>query len=720
MSHAALTSTTQDFSDLEIRILKLEGAGYPVEMTLDSEQEFPRGHLDPGFLPWVPSSSATQDGKRLFDWLLADNRLKTAWAEVRGRCPQRRIRLRIDAEAPELHTLPWELLRDATAATPQDLAASTATPFSRYLAGIWQPGSPILKRPIKVLVAIPDPKGLAELGLSPINAAAEWAVLQQATAGLEVELVQYPHPSAGFSLETREGDMVQVGGQSKPCTLGGLEAELRQGYHILHIVAHGAYDEANEETLLYLTDDDNYVQVVRDADLADMLARQLADTDVQREDKLRLVFLASCQTATRSSADAFRGLAPQLVAAGVPAVLAMQDLVSASTAQAFTSTFYRRLLQHGLADLAANEARSSLLTAQLPGVAIPVLFQRLRSGELLGQRGHITSDQAELFWPFLMENIERGQCSAFLGPHVNTGLLPGPETVAEELAAKYGYPLPDRSSLSRVAQFMAVHDPDVLRSDYIQLLQRSLFSYLGLKPTKGEKQRFRSASFTDTAEALNWAGQVLQVQENEIHHLLADLPLPLYLTTNMDNFMFEALRHNGRNPRREGLRWQPQAGSPQYVLAPRPSPEQPVVFHLNGHDGDAEQRRHLVLSEDDYLAHFVRLARDQETILPMNVLSEISQHSFVFLGYNINDWEFRVILQGLLKPIAQTGGAKLHVGVQLEVEGNPNADKVIDYLRRYLGRFNIEIYWGTPQQFVAELHAYWHEYLEGEDDGWGF
>lgn len=688
-----------DFHDLEIRILKIEEAGYPVEITLASEQEFPRGYLDPGFLPWTPGPSPTDDGQRLFDWLLADERLKTAWAEARGRHPQRRIRLRIDAEAPELHALPWELLRDAGDGTaPHDLTASAATPFSRYLAGTWQPGSPILKRPVKVLVAIANPQGLAGEGLAAIDPDEEWAVLEEATAGLDVELHRLP----------------------PPCTLSALEAELRQGYHLLHVVAHGAYDGDGDQAFLYLADAGDQLQLVRDADLAAMLARQLADTDLQREDKLRLVFLASCQTATRSPADAFRGLAPRLVAAGVPSVLAMQDLVPAPTAQAFTATFYRQLLQHGLVDLATNEARASLLTARLPGAAIPALFMRLRSGELLGRRGHITSERADLFWPFLLEKLERGQCSAFLGPRINAGLLPGQETVARELAAKYGYPLPDDQNLTRVAQFMAVHDPHLLRDDYVRLLQRSLFSYLGLKPTKEQKQRFRDAGLTETAEALDWAGRVLQVQENEIHHLLASLPLPLYLTTNADSFMFEALRHQGRNPRRVGPRWEPQAGSPQYVLTPRPSPEEPVVFHLNGHDGDEEQRRHLVLSEDDYLAHFVRLSRDQETILPMNVLSEISQHSFVFLGYTIHDWEFRVILQGLLKPIASTGGAKLHVGVQLDVEQNPNADKVIDYLRRYLGRFNIEIYWGTSQQFVAELHAYWHDYLQAEDHGWEF
>jgi hypothetical protein len=213
---------------------------------------------------------------------------------------------------------------------------------------------------------------------------------------------------------------------------------------------------------------------------------------------------------------------------------------------------------------------------------------------------------------------------------------------------------------------------------------------------------------------------VLDVRENEIHHILADLALPLYVTTNADSFMVEALKHKGLSPRRVGPRWQPQAGTPQYVLSPAPSRDQPVVLHLNGHDGDPEQRQHLVLSEDDYLAHFVRISRDQEMILPMNVLRAISQHTFLFLGYGIDDWEFRVLLQGLIGPIAQIGGAKLHVGVQLEVEQEPNADKVIDYLRRYLQRFNIEIYWGTSQQFVSELHARWHEYLEAEADDWSF
>jgi hypothetical protein len=183
--------------------------------------------------------------------------------------------------------------------------------------------------------------------------------------------------------------------------------------------------------------------------------------------------------------------------------------------------------------------------------------------------------------------------------------------------------------------------------------------------------------------------------------------------------MFEALKQrDGVSPRRIGLRWeQPEAGTPQYVLNPEPSANEPVVLHLNGHDGDAEQMKHLVLSEDDYLEHFVRLTRDQEIILPMNVLGMLSEHSFLFLGYHLDDWELRVILQGLTKQIAETSrDRKTHVGVQLEQEEELTSDDAMNYLRRYMQEFNVDIYWGSSKQFVNELSKQWQDYLEADDD----
>ena len=46
-----------------------------------------------------------------------------------------------------------------------------------------------------------------------------------------------------------------------------------------------------------------------------------------------------------------------------------------------------------------------------------------------------------------------------------------------------------------------------------------------------------------------------------------------------------------------------------------------------------------------------------------------------------------------------------------------DANRAQEYLQRYLGRFNIDIYWGTPQQFVAELCNQWRQHQEA-GDGW--
>ncbi len=345
------------FADLEIRIRTLEDAGYPVEITLNHAQQY-GGLLSPD----LPKGG---DGARLFAWLFADNTLKEAWEHARGQHPQRRIRLRLDADAPELHAMPWEALRDSD--TDIDLAAADATPFSRYMAGTWPSGSPIPTRPIKMLVAIANPDDLGKHNLAALDEKAEWANLCEATDGLDIALTRLP----------------------PPCTLSAIAEELRQGYHVLHIVAHGAYSKRRGQAALYLADAENHVAVVPEDEFAAMLKRQLADGDTQSPDRgaqnserVRLVFLASCESASRSTADAFRGLAPALVNAGVPAVVAMQDKVSIMAARAFSRTFYARLLEHGLVDLAGNQARAALLDAGSGEAAVPVVFMRMEDGRL--------------------------------------------------------------------------------------------------------------------------------------------------------------------------------------------------------------------------------------------------------------------------------------------------------------------------------------------------
>ena len=103
---------SDDYADVEIRILKKDEDKYWVELTCNDEQEYPRGELAPVVLPHTLDPG--EIGEALFKQLFADDHLKRGWATIRGQHPLRRIRLRIDADIPELHTIPWELLRDAT------------------------------------------------------------------------------------------------------------------------------------------------------------------------------------------------------------------------------------------------------------------------------------------------------------------------------------------------------------------------------------------------------------------------------------------------------------------------------------------------------------------------------------------------------------------------------------------------------------------------------
>lgn len=332
--------------------------GYPVELILDQGQTLAGGYLSSELLPWQASNLPLEDGQRLFSYLFQDINLRQAWAEIRGDHPQRRIRLHIDPHAPALHTIPWELLRDVSPGqAPQTLAADSNLPFSRYLPGEHDPGKPISERPLKMLVAIADPSDLAAKGFAPIDKEnEEYPVIKAALAGISQ-------------------DELQVTYMDGPVTLDALADTLAEGYHILHLIAHGQVE--NNQTTLILAGEDN--QAVEISDIA--FVQKVANLPQLPQ----LIYLVSCQSATRSPADAWRGLAPKLIQVGVPAVLAMQDVVSFETAQHFTTAFYQTLLwkQGGWVDLAANEARSSLMNrADFKGAATPVLYSRLMENRL--------------------------------------------------------------------------------------------------------------------------------------------------------------------------------------------------------------------------------------------------------------------------------------------------------------------------------------------------
>lgn len=349
-----MVATDRSLDTLDIRISRGHDLGYNVELRL-GEREFPPGVLDPAVITSVGEAGPDEAGTRLFAALISDERVRMAWNLAAALAPRRRIRLRIDEAAPELHTLPWEGLRDVSpSATEREPAADRDTPFSRLVP--WSQALPpaIDERPVRVLSAVAAPSDLDVYRLPPIERDAEIAGIADAMALAPAGLVEHTALKG-------------------PCTLAALEAALEAGYHVLHLVAHGVA-RRDGELALFLEKNDGTVDRIDGSNFAAMLER------LGRE--LRLTVLMVCSSAVRSPGDARIGLAPRLLAAGVPAVLAMQDLMPVDTGRAFTRALYGELWSGGEVDRAANRARATLLTSHMRGSAVPVLYSALAGNRL--------------------------------------------------------------------------------------------------------------------------------------------------------------------------------------------------------------------------------------------------------------------------------------------------------------------------------------------------
>jgi hypothetical protein len=341
--------------DLEIRIhaRDADGRPYAVEASLGNGGHFTGGELRLNRdtlreAALDPQAYGQQLADALFFGPIRDAYLKaTTYAETLAEnCL--RLRLWIDHDVADLHALPWELLRVDDVL----LSANAATPFSRYLPATTPWETDVTARPLRVLAVISNPTDLANYGLPPVNAEVEHALLKEALADQDVQL-----------------DFLEP-----PVTLSRLEAKLRDGYHVLHYVGHGAVGKEHGEPVLYLQREDERAALVKGRRISAMLARQGV--------RPHLVVLSACESATVATEDAYVALGPQLIQRGVPAVVAMRGKISQASARTFSQTLYERLLAHGVVDLAMNEARSTLVTAECPDAAVPVLFMRLKDGRL--------------------------------------------------------------------------------------------------------------------------------------------------------------------------------------------------------------------------------------------------------------------------------------------------------------------------------------------------
>lgn len=626
-------------------------------------------------------------GKLLTDSLLSDNETRSAIQRAFESAQQQdvplRLRLDLDESSPELHNLRWETLHNLL--TGGTLLTSEQIYFSRYLrSSDWRPVRLRSRTDLRALVVIANPANLNDFQV-------EGSTLPAFDVPHELEMIRESLGTIPVTVVNEPGTV----------TVNTIIAQMREGYDIVYLLAHGAMLQG--EPYLWLEDEQGQAAVVAGSDLVRRL-QDLAHLP-------RLIVLGSCQSAGQGNDDrqsrnlALSALGPRLAAAGVPAVLAMQGNVALETLRGFLPVFFRELERDGYIDRAMAAARSHVQDRN--DWWMPVLFMRLRSGRIWYVAGFGEEGTDFEKWPALIRNIRRGNCTPIIGQRLTESVLDPLGDFARRWADRYGFPLAphQREDLPQVAQFLAINqDPQFPREELIEQLQIDVL----------ERYADRLPADADQLPLDELFAYVSSYQREQIpnypYRMLAELPFRIYLTANLTNLLTEELRAVGKDPQIEICRWNEDLENlpsiydddPDY----QPTVEQPLVYHLFGITGEPDS---AVVAEDDYFDFLIGVSANKE-LIPIAVREALADTGLLFLGFRIDDWPFRVLFRSLM---SQEGRARrrryAHVAAQITPEEGRvlEPERARNYLETYFQESDIDIFWGSVEDFMQQLKVQW-------------
>ena len=290
-------------------------------------------------------------GDKLFDALFQPdifNALRRSMDIAKSDGKNIRLKLRIDA--PELVCLPWELAHSAKL-PPGFVVLNKHISLIRYLPLAQPVKKSDFRVPLKILVVISSPSDLPQLEIKE-----------------ETKLIKKALRSLVWGGDVR----LRL---CENASLDNLRQELEREPDVIHYIGHSYFDPKKYEAFLYFESSSDKSEVVDAETVGNLLY----------ESSVKLVVLNSCEGATSSAADAFAGVAQNLVRVGIPAVLAMQFKIPDKTALWFSNIFYSTLLINYSIDAAVAEARRYIMSKTGIGQqdwATPVLFMRSYSGKL--------------------------------------------------------------------------------------------------------------------------------------------------------------------------------------------------------------------------------------------------------------------------------------------------------------------------------------------------
>ncbi|MGZ4957222.1 MAG: CHAT domain-containing protein [Methylobacter sp.] len=640
------------YEDLEINIDRVLLNSYTIKFEFSSYDSDQIGPIAHGEVTQEQFEAVKQTGhndlaygQALTQALFGPHELALLFSRARASMQSRRKSLRIhlfiDSRLPELHRLHWEKMVDPDKPNSRLLEDQNIV-FSRYLERSDMREAPVRSwtKP-RALVVISSPKNISEYhtpngrNLAPLDVASELDLVKKNLGNIEID------------------GLVSDG----KATLTELDKHLQKGIDILYLICHGALIKG--KPVIWLEDNRGKVDCVDGNELANLIRTQLQTP--------RLVVLASCQSAVGSSEDegALLSLGPLLSAAGVPAVIAMQDNIAQATSTAFMSTFFHELFQNnnGYIDQAMAVARRTV--SRLLDWWVPVLFMRLKSGRIGYMPGFASNTQNDI-WDSVISSISNGECTPILGPDLYQCLLGSHREIARQWAAKYHYPLEpqSREELPQVAQYLYVKRS---RSNLIHELEEHLREtitklYGDIPAIKKMLERRNKPTINNLIKSV---GVELQKSRKcNVYDVLAELKLPIYFTTNYGCLLEESITANQRTPKSEFSKWNVDIKFKSDKEF-RPNVECPIVYHLYG---SFDEPNSLVLTEEDYFDFLISWGKHKASV-PDYLQRVLADSDLLFLGFHFDDWDLRV----LFRILQSQGGSKRrkqhkHVAIQVDPE----------------------------------------------------
>jgi hypothetical protein len=622
--------------------------------------------IDPGLLP--PPDDPQRYGRQLYHHIFESpegNRILSTLNDPELREAPLRVRICIDPSALELRSLRWETLCHTDRRFEQAVIARYVTVFG------------------------PDsvPAHLRR-GAMDYRALIAALILED---GAE--------PEQGQRIEALE----QIAGLYQRC---GIRPKVVSGWHAVDALADLLRDDDGSD-FVYLHlgacdfDDDTAAccHLPRDSNQKSVMVRRgISEAVALLEHAPRHVVLAPEQPPQAGCWQWLVHLAADLATCGTLGILNREGHLSTELWHAYLEENLRGLVQHGLVDKAGLAACEAI--AANGGRWQPTSTARLRSSRIWYQPRFMDASKTKAYWGDLIDQIKDGHCIPIVGSGIDYRVARFRERIAQVWAERYQYPLGKREAarLSQIAQYLVY---DQSSGELVREYKRDLDEHLD----KYYARQLKAASVPEGASLEDKLSGILLASPSEPHRILAQLPFHAYLTANYNNAMALALHKAKRSPVEAQFR---SGGNLDWTDSEQ-SEQHPLVYHLFGTLGDTSS---LVLTEDDYFEFLIDLWRERGAI-PLGLSKALTSSSILFLGFNLNHWDFRILFRSLIK-LEGWYNAKRRTSFAVQV--SPDDDLISDpdraqaYLEKYFREISskVVIYWGSSEDFLQELETQWH------------